>query len=100
MKDDNSHFLPSGAEKKFGTGLTVEYRVLGTITVDELFQAIHADLQALRDIHQVQFVTGARLRLPITNEYGQPLALQRPDGTSLRQMHTYHHRPACKDYDL
>ena len=100
MTESNNHFLFSGPNKKFIAGLTIEYKVLGTITLDELFQAIHADIYALKDIHNVQFVTAARLRLPITDDYGQPVVVRRANGSPMHQMHTYHHKPACKDYDL
>jgi hypothetical protein len=100
MSDHNTHFLLSDSKKKLIPVLTVEYKVLGTIPVDELLQAIYADLQALRDIHQVEFITGARLRLPVTDGYGQPLTVRRANGTPMHQMHTYHYKPACKDYDL
>jgi hypothetical protein len=100
MNDSNNHFLPSGDIKKFNAGLTVEYKVLGTIPIDELFHAIRTDFEALKDIHNVQFVTGARLKIPVTDGYGQPLTVRRANGAAMHQMHTYHHKPACKDYEL
>lgn len=100
MTENNNHFLPSGTAKKPPPPLTVEYQVLGTIPLDELFQAIYADLHALKDIHNVEFVTGAQLSLPVTDNYGQPLTVRRANGSPMRRMHTYHHKPACKDYDL
>lgn len=100
MSDDNNYFLPSGNGKPLNSNLIVEYRVLGTIPLDELRQAIYADFNALKDIHNVQFVTGARLSLPVTDGYGQPVLIKRVNGTTMRQIHTYHYKPACKDYDL
>ncbi len=102
MTESNNHFLPSEATKtkKFIPGLTVEYKVLGTIPIDELLHAIVEDFQALKEIRNVQFVTGARLKLPVTDGYGQPVTVKRSNGHAMHQMHTYHHKPACKDYDL
>ncbi len=100
MTDDNHIFLPAGGAKKNVPALTVDYRVLGTISIDELFHAIHEDLQALKDIHGIQFVTGARLKLPLADQYGQRVTVRRDNGAPVYLMHTYHHRPACKDYDL
>lgn len=92
MTEKTKSFRPSG--------LMIEYRPLGTITLDELFHAIHEDLQALKDIHDIEFVTGARLKLPVTDGYGQHLTVRRESGRPMHQMYTYHHKPACKDYDL
>ncbi len=100
MNDSNNHFLPSESTKKVVPGLTVEYKVLGTITLDELFQAIRSDFQALKDLHDVQFVTGAKLRLPVTDGYGQRIQVRRGNGAPMHMMHTYHHKPACKDHEL
>lgn len=101
MKKDNNHFLPGGdKDKKFIPALTIEYRVLGTIPIDELFHAIWEDFQVLKEVHNVEFVTAAKLRLPVTDGYGQPLTVRRQNGGTMHMMHTYHHKPACKDYDL
>ncbi|WOS62052.1 hypothetical protein [Sinorhizobium fredii] len=95
----NNHFLSSDNKKQF-SALTIEYKVLGTIPIDELFHAIKADIESLKDIHKVEFVTGAKLKLPVTDNYGQPIPVRRPNGAHMHMMHTYHHRPACKDYEL
>ena len=81
-------------------GLMIEYRELGTISIEEMTHAIIEDLQALKEIYNVQFVKGARLRLPVTNEYGEFCDIHRPGGGSLNRIDTHHYRPACKDYDL
>jgi hypothetical protein len=80
--------------------LTVDYSVLGVVTIDELFRAIHEDIQSLKEIHGVRFVKGARLRLPVTDGYGQDITVRRANGTPMYRMHTYHHKPVCEDYDL
>jgi hypothetical protein len=99
MKESNNHFLSSGDKKSF-SALTIEYKVLGTIPIDELLHAIKADIESLKDIHKVEFVTGAKLKLPVTDSYGQPLTVKRGNGAPMYMMHTYHRRPACKDYEL
>lgn len=81
-------------------GLLIEYRELGTISIDELCHAVIADIQALKDIYNVRFVNGARLRLSVTNEYGERLDVHRPAGGKIYRIDTHHYRPACKDYDL
>ena len=52
-------------------GLMIEYRELGTISIEEMTHAIIQDLQALQEIYNVEYVTGARLRIPVTNQYGE-----------------------------
>jgi len=99
MKESNNHFLSSWDKKPF-SALTVEYKVLGTIPIDELLHAIKADTESLKDIHNVEFVTGAKLKLPVTDAYGQSIPVKRANGARMHMMHTYHHRPACKDYEL
>ena len=51
-------------------GLTIGYKELGTISIDELLHAIAADVHALKDIYGVKYVKAPRLKLFITNEYG------------------------------
>jgi len=82
-------------------GLMIEYRELGTISIDEMAHALIQDLMALKEIYNVQYVNGARLRLPVTNEYGESRDIRRPGGGgNLGRIDTHHYRPACKDYDL
>ena len=78
----------------------IEYRELGTVSIDEMAHALIQDLQALKEIYNIQFVKGARLRLPATNEYGEPIDVLRPGGGKAHRIDTHHYRPACKDYDL
>lgn len=88
-----------GRNKGF-EGLMIEYRALGTIHIDELAQAILTDLNALKDIYNLQYVKAPRLRLPITNEYGDAVDIKRPGGGVLNRIDTHHFKPACKDYEL
>lgn len=81
-------------------GLMIEYRELGTISLDELCHAVIADIQALKELYNVRFVNGARLRLSVTNEYGEQLDVRRPNGGRVFRIDTHHYRPTCKDYDL
>lgn len=81
-------------------GLMIEYRELGTISIEELTHAIIQDLQALREIYNVEFVKGARLRVPVTNQYGELRNVYRPGGGTLHRIDTHHYRPSCLDYEL
>lgn len=80
-------------------GLTIGYKELGTVGIDEFIDALVADMKALRDIYNIRFVTGSRLRIQATNEYGEPVRVQRPGGGSVRYLDTHHYRPACLDYE-
>jgi hypothetical protein len=81
-------------------GLTISYKALGTISIAELRNALIEDVNALRDIYNVQFVKDVRIRLAVTNEYGEEIKVRRPAGGTIRYMDTHHYRPACKDYEL
>lgn len=81
-------------------GLLVEYRHLGTVSIDELKQAIFTDLECLRDIYGVEYVTAPTMKIFATNEYGEGRPIKRPDGSKLMRIDTHHYRPACKDYNL
>lgn len=86
--------------KKNDHGLVIEYRFLGTISIDEFAQAVFTDLQVLKDQFNVRYVTAPRIRVPITNEYGDRLQLKAPTGGTVERFDTHHYRPACKDYEL
>ena len=92
MKKGSGRFEPQG--------LLIAYKELGTIHIDEFAQAIMTDLHVLKENYHVQFVRTARLKLTITDEYGDELTLHRPTGGVMHFMHTAHYRPACKDYEL
>jgi len=79
---------------------TIEYKTLGTISVEQLAQALWEDIKALQEFYGVKFVTGAKLEIPATNEYGDPLPVRHPDGHIVRRYATHHYRPACLDYQL
>ena len=81
-------------------GLTISYKGLGAISIDELMHALVEDIHALKDIYNIQFVKGPRLKLYATDEYGTPVRISRPTGGKLVFMDTTHYRPACKDYEL
>ena len=81
-------------------GLTIAYKELGTISIDEFMQAVIADVNALKDIYNVRYVKAPRIKLFVTNEYGEPVRVRRPTGGTINFMDTHHYRPACKDYDL
>ena len=79
--------------------LVIEYKELGTIHIDELAHAIIEDIQALKDDYNVRFVTGMRLRIPVTNEYGESLRVSRPGGKPVFRMNNHNYRPAGLDYN-
>lgn len=81
-------------------GLTIDYKELGTISIDELVHAIIEDVQALKDIYNIRYVKNPRLRIYVTNEYGEEIKVHRPTGGTINYMDTHHYRPSCKDYDL
>ena len=82
------------------TGLLIAYKELGTISIEELTDALVEDMKALRDIYNVRYVKGCKLKIFVTNEYGEPLQVYRPTGGTIRYMDTHHYRPSCKDYEL
>lgn len=92
MKDRNKTF-------ELG-GLTISYRGLGTISVEEFLHAVAEDIHALKGIYHVCYVTAPRIKLLVTNEYGEPIKVRRPTGGKIVFMDTHHYRPACKDYEL
>ena len=92
MSKDKGSFEPRG--------LTIAYKALGTISIDELAHAIVEDIQALKDIYHVSYVKGSRIKLFVTNEYGEEMKVRRPTGGTIHFMDTHHYRPACKDYEL
>lgn len=87
-------------KKKKDHALVVEYKSLGTVSIDELAHAIMEDIQALKSEYNVRFVTDVRLRIPVTNEYGDPLRVIRPGGGTMYRIDTHHYRPTCLDYNL
>jgi hypothetical protein len=81
--------------------LTINYETLGTISLDEFKQAFWEDIQMLRDEFGVAYVKGAKIVIPATNEYGDPLQIRRlSNGAAVRQLDTHHYHPACLDYKL
>lgn len=92
MKKNKGSFDPKA--------LTIDYQALGTISIDELAHAINGDIQALKKLYNIHYVNGPRLRIYATNEYGEPVRVERPTGGKIDFMDTHHYRPACKDYDL
>lgn len=81
-------------------GLTISYKELGIISIDEQIHALVEDGKALKEIYNVQFVKAARIRFFVTNEYGEIIKVRRPGGGYIDYMDTHHYRPACLDYDL
>lgn len=80
--------------------LTIAYKELGTISIEEFRDALIEDIQALREIYNVRYVDGARLQFHVTNEYGEQIRVRRPAGGTVNFMDSHHYKPACTDYDL
>ena len=79
----------------------IDYKSLGTIAIDELKQAIWEDIEALKDQFGVSFVTGVKLVVPATNEFGDPVVIKRlATGATVKRLDTHHYHPACLDYKL
>jgi hypothetical protein len=81
-------------------GLTMEYERLGTISIDELAHAVWEDIQTLKTLYNVRYVKSPRLKIVVTDEYGEEIKLRRPGGGYVHYLHTCHYRPAYKDYEL
>lgn len=81
-------------------GLTVSYKALGTISIDELRDAVVEDMHALRDIYNIRYVKDIRIKIVATNEYGEEVRIRRPGGGPIYYMDTHHYRPSCMDYEL
>ena len=81
-------------------GLLIAYKQLGTISIDELKDALVEDINTLKDIYNVRYVKASRLKIFVTDEYGEELVVRRPGGGRVFYLNTHHYRPACKDYEL
>ena len=83
------------------TEVTIDYKTLGTIKLDELQQALWEDIHALHDLFGVTYVSGVQLIVPATNEYGDPVQVKRlSNGAPVKRLDTHHYHPACLDYKL
>lgn len=81
-------------------GLTIDYTLLGTVCIDELYHAVWEDSKIVKGTYNVRFVNGFLLQLPVTNEYGEPIKVRHPGGPVIYRLHTSHYRPSCWDYHL
>lgn len=80
--------------------LAINYGALGTVNSEEFCQALIEDMKAIQALFGVRYVTGAKLSLTITNEYGERVPVRRPEGNRVFMIDTFYYRPACKDFDL
>jgi len=80
--------------------LTIDFEKLGTICIDEFQQAFIEDMAGVKEFYGVRFVTAPTLRIPVTNEYGDPLIVRGPTGRLITRLDTHHYHPACLDYKL
>ena len=87
------------SRKRKDSAVLIEYRGLGTISIDELAHALIEDIQAIKEEFNVRYCENVRLRIPVTNEYGEPLVARRDCGTRVNKIDTFHYRPFCLDYD-
>ena len=81
-------------------GLTISYKELGTVSIDEWIHAFLEDMQALKKDYNISYVRVSRIKVCATNEYGEEIKVRRPGGGSIHFMYTNHYRPACMDYEL
>jgi hypothetical protein len=81
-------------------GLTISYKELGTVNIDEWIHAFLEDMQALKKNYNISYVRVPQIKVYATNEYGEEIKVRRPGGGSIHFMHTNHYRPACMDYEL
>jgi hypothetical protein len=89
-----------GGDKLREHEVEIIYEKLGTIHPNEQLQAILEDFNILADQCGSFCITGARLILPVTNEWGDPIILRKETGQRLRRFDTNHYVPACKKYEL
>ena len=80
--------------------VVISYEKLGTIHPKEQMQAILADINTLTEQCGEFYLTGAKLTLVVTNEWGDPVCLHKNSGERLRWFDTNHYVPACRDYEL
>ena len=81
-------------------GLTVDYKAIGTVSIEEFTRAVIADLQALKELYNIHYVTASKIKIIPTNEYGEDVRISHPAGGRVFRIDTHHYRPSCKDYDL
>ena len=86
--------------KSYKNLLSVEYNQLGTLSYNQLIQAIIDDLHMIKEDYGVQYFRNARLLVWASNEYGDPRKFVRNGGEEMRKLDSTHYRPACLDYDL
>jgi hypothetical protein len=82
------------------SGLTISYKELGTLSIDEWIHAFVEDMHALKEDFNVRYVKVLRIKVFVTNEYGEEIKVRRPGGGSVNFMYTNHYRPSCMDYEL
>lgn len=81
--------------------LTVDYALLGMMTLEELKHALWTDIEVLRETYNVKYVKATKLRLELVNEFGETAQLKGlGDGKPIFRLHSRHFRPSCKDYGL
>ena len=80
--------------------MVIKYDHLGTVSLDELRQAILTDFECLKDQLNVRFVKEAVLRFSVTDEYGNVRPASRRSGRGVELMDTNYNRPVCKDFEL
>ncbi|MCB9959679.1 MAG: hypothetical protein H6843_13870 [Rhodospirillaceae bacterium] len=57
--------------------LTIDYGTLGVMTIDEFRQALWTDLAVLRDLHNVRYVSAPKLKVHISDRFGDRGPLRR-----------------------
>lgn len=75
-------------------GLTLLYKELGTISIEEMAHAIIEDLNVLRDTYNVRYVRSSRLKLIVTDEHGEAVRVRRPGGGTVSSLYLHEISPA------
>ena len=79
---------------------TLDYTLMGLMTIDEFRQAILTDLHVLKETYNIKYLKGSMLKLSLTDKFGEHAPLKnRSNGKAIYRMHTHYYRPACLDYD-
>ena len=81
-------------------GLTISYKKLGTVSIDEWIHPFLEDMQMLKQEFNAGYVKVQRIKMHVTNEYGEEVKLCRPGGPRIHFMYTNHYRSSCMDYEL
>ena len=81
-------------------GFLISYSKIGTVSIEELRNALIEDIHVLKDLYNIHYLRGARLKIFATDQYGREVKVRNAEGKKVYFLDTHHFMPACKDYDL